>query len=223
MKSTIVLVILLTAMHVSAQSDSIFYPNGQLMATCQMKDGKKHGKLKMWYESGQISAVEIWKNGKEVRSTRYFETGTKSSFTTHKKLKVKMKMWHPNGKIWDTSISKYSRSIEKEYDSTGVMTRKTIQKKGASLACNVSEGSEVPDSLNYKDASCSVPWGNAYWRNGSWVDEKGRDLAENYAFIQTWYFADGKKKKEKVWDRNQLKYFIREWNENGFLVSERLE
>ena len=223
MKSILYFFLFVIATQVSAQSDTIYYESGQVMAVRRMKDGKQHGKLKIWNESGQISGVEIWKKGKEVRSTRYFENGKKRTFERYRRFKVKMKGWYSNGKIWYTSVSKYSRSIEKDFDSTGILVHKRIEKKGSSLSCAIPEKSEISDSLMYKDGRCSAPWGAVYWRNGAWIDEKGRDLSRNYSCIQTDYFANGQKKKERVWDKEQLKYFVREWNEQGVLVSERFE
>jgi antitoxin component YwqK of YwqJK toxin-antitoxin module len=225
MKSKLFLFLFLFCLEATAQIDTmiVYYNNGQLKAITPKLNGKPHGKSKMWYESGQIWSEGTWVNGKQIQTTMYHENGQKSYYVSYKKFKMKLKMWHPNGQLWTTSVSKYSRSIDQEFDSTGILLHKLIEKMGSSLSCVMPIESEISDSLMYKDGSCVCPWGNAYWRNGTWVDEKGRDLSKNYSYIRIDYFTNGKKKKESIFDKEQKKYFVREWDEKGILVSEGYE
>lgn len=222
MKSTFFLFLLVLSFKVSAQVDTmiVYYKSGQLKAITLKLNGKPHGKSKMWYESGQIWSEGTWENGKQIRTTMYHESGNKSYYVCYRKLKMRIKMWHPNGRLWTTSVSKYSRSREKEFDSTGILQHKIIEKKGSSLSCMIPVEAETSDSLMYQDGSCSCPWGNAYWRNGTWVDEKGRDLSKNYSYRRTEYLANGKKKKEMILEKEKQKYFVREWDENGNIIFE---
>ena len=225
MKLTYFLFLFLINCKVTAQVDTmiVYYKNGQLKAITPKLNGLPHGKSKMWYETGQIWSKGTWENGKQIKTIMYHENGKKSYFVCYRKFKMKLKMWHPNGRIWTTSVSKYSRSIEKEFDSIGILQHKTIEKKGSALSCVLPVDSETSDSIIYKDGSCACPWGNAYWRNGVWVDEKGRDLSKNYSYLRIDYFTNGKKKNERVYDKEEQKYFVREWDVKGILISEKYE
>lgn len=225
MKLTHFLFLFLINCKVTAQVDTmiVYYKNGQLKAITPKLNGQPHGKSKMWYESGQIWSEGTWENGKQVQTNMYHENGKKSYYVCYRKFKMKLKMWHPNGQLWTVSVSKYSRSTEKEFDSTGTLLHKTIEKKGSSVSCLEPIPPETSDSLKYNDGSCACSWGNAYWRNNSWVDKKGRDLVENYSYVRIDYFTNGKKKNERVYDKEEQKYFVREWDEKGILISEKYE
>jgi len=222
MKQIVFLLLLLISFQSHSQVDTmiVYYQNGQLKAVSPRLDGKAHGESKMWYESGQLWSEGVWENGKQIKTIMYHENGQKSYFVRYKKWSLKIKMWYPNGQLWTNSRAKYSRSVEKEFDSTGVLVRKIVEKKGSSMSCIESVGSNPSDSVSHADGSCMCSWGNAYYRNGIWIDEKGRDLGTNYTFISTEYYLSGKKKKETIWNAEMKRHLVREWDENGILLSE---
>ena len=222
MKQFILFLFFLGCFNSYSQSDTMiaYYDNGQLKKIIPKLDGKAHGKSKMWYESGQLWSEGVWENGKQIKTIMYHENGNKSYYVLYKKWKLKIKMWHPNGQLWTHSNVKYSRSIEKEFDSTGLLMHKIIERKGSSMSCIESIDSAPSDSVSYADGSCMCSWGNAYFRNGIWVDEKGRDLSTNYTYVKTEYYSSGKKKKETIWSTELKKYLVREWDEKGNLLSE---
>lgn len=129
-------------------------------------------------------------------------------------------MWHPNGQVWSTARAKYARTIDKEFDSSGFLVRQTIQTKGSSLTCIETLDSAASDSAIYEDGSCVCSWGKVYWRDGIWIDEKGRDLNSNYTYISTEYYTDGSVWKETIWNMELKKFLVKEWNEKGVLISE---
>jgi antitoxin component YwqK of YwqJK toxin-antitoxin module len=222
MKQIVFLLLLLISFQSDSQADTmiVYYENGQLRAISPRLNGKANGESKMWYESGQLKSKGFWKDGKQIKTIMYNENGKKSYFTRYHKWKMKLKMWHSNGQLWTTSTSKYSRSIDKEFDSTGVLLRETIEKKGSALSCVIPIDSEPSDSATYKDGSCMCGWGNVYWRNGVFIDEKGRDLSSNYSSISTEFYSKGSKKKVTTWNNELKKHIVLEWDENGVLILE---
>jgi antitoxin component YwqK of YwqJK toxin-antitoxin module len=205
--------------HSQTDTMRIYYESGQLEIYSPRLDGKAHGKTTTRFESGQLSSVSTYENGKRTKSLNYHENGNKSSFYRQTKLQRKSKSWHPNGQIWSESKSKYARSIEREFDSIGVLLLKIIEKKGAFLSCTFLMESNPSDSTFYNDGSCVCAWGDVYWRNGVWIDEKGRDLVANYSYIRIDYYDSGTIQKKTIWNNEMKKYIIQEFDKNGNLTN----
>lgn len=53
-----------------------YYPSGIKESEIELKDGKKHGKVKYYYNNGEKKLVEHYKNGKlNGRSIKYYRSG----------------------------------------------------------------------------------------------------------------------------------------------------
>lgn len=220
MKIIVTAALLTIGMHSIGQRDTmiVYYKNGQLKTISPKLNGKPHGKSKTWYENGQLWFVSWFENGKQTKTIMFHENGRESYYVRYHKWRTKIKTWHPDGTRWTSSRSKYFRSIEREYDSIGVLVHKTIEKKGSSVSCTVPIDSDPSDSLMYKDGSCMCIWGKAFWRNGVFVDEKGRDLSTNYSYVRLDYYSNGSRQRETVWSNRLKQYVIREWDEKGKLI-----
>jgi len=222
MKSILFSITLLLSSISSAQKDTmiVYYENGQMEGFSPRLDGKANGTSKMWYESGELWSVSKSKHGEQRKTTRYYEDGKKRDVTRKHKWKMRLKMWHSNGQLWTTSKSKYARSFDREFDSTGALVREVIYKKGSSLTCSIEMNAEVSDSVLHRDGRCFCPWGNVYWRNGGYIDERGREMSSHFSSVSTEFYADGTKKKEMIWDKESKSFLTREWDENGVFKSE---
>jgi len=88
------------------------------------------------------------------------------------------------------------------------------------MTCIEPIDSTSTDSAVYKDGSCMCSWGKVYWRNGVWVDEKGRDISSRYTYVNTEYYPDGKVRKQTTLNKELQKLFTKEWDETGKLISE---
>ena len=200
-----------------------YYESGRLKSYRKWK-GSDNMKSKSYYESGKLQSTGTWKGKKNNKSTMYHENGKKSYFSKTKKWKTTGKMWHKNGKLWTTFNSKYRRSVSKEYDSTGILLNKTIEKKGSGISCLVKSGT-IDSTLNkdstyYNNNYCGCNWGRAIWKDGVFIDERGRDLTSNYSSIRIDYYLNGKQKKETIWNKELQKNIIRKWDEKGNLIKE---
>lgn len=222
MKCIVFFLMLTTWFQMNSQVDTLinFYDNGNVKKVLPRLDGMAHGKSIMWYKNGQVWSKGVWKKGKQIKTIMYHENGKRSYFVHYKKWKLMNKTWYPNGQLWTKSKSKYFRSTKKEFDSTGVLVQKVVQKKGSNISCIMSIDSELTESTNYQDGSCTCSWGEVNLRNGLWIDGKGRDVVSNYSYVITEYDLSGYKKKETIRDSKTKKHIVREWDKNGTLILE---
>jgi len=57
----------------------LFWPNGQLRGRCNYTNGIENGKLKMWFETGEIHIVRTYDYGKFTAQKRYNKKGQLTS------------------------------------------------------------------------------------------------------------------------------------------------
>ncbi|MFT6441492.1 MAG: hypothetical protein ACJASQ_004291 [Crocinitomicaceae bacterium] len=225
----LILIFLISASHqIIAQTDSLvqkdtlitYFENGQLCAIVPKLNGKAHGKVKMWYASGQIRSKGVWENGKRIKNTDYSESGTRTTFEHYGKWKRKLILWHSNGQLQTKMKSKYRKSNSIGYDSTGIILHRKIEKKGAIPICSWPDGLAYYNRNDYENGECSCDWGKVIWKDSIWIDKKGRDLSSNYSYHYFTFYPNGESKVESRWNKELKKYNVREYDEKGNIINE---
>jgi len=112
---TVIYVIIICTLSCSTDMEKGNYSNGKLKYEVPLKDGKRHGVLRKYYESGTIQLKSRWNNGvKEGKLISYYKNGQAGLIEPYN-----------NGKI---------DGIVKNYDSLGnlveMVTYKLGKKKG---------------------------------------------------------------------------------------------
>jgi antitoxin component YwqK of YwqJK toxin-antitoxin module len=214
------MLLLISSLQAYGQLDTmiVHYENGQLKKLVPKLDGKPNGKFTMWFDNGQISSKGTYKKGKLIKSVSYNQEGGKTNFKRNKPGKSILKQWYANGQLLSTSNAKFRRSFEKQFDSTGMLLSKTLEKKGSAITCLEFTPEETSEVISIKDRSCVCSYGNVIWRQGIFLDEKGRDISTNYSYKKIDYYLTGNRKMETIWNNEINKHIVVEWDENGILI-----
>ncbi len=91
-----------TILEYSIEVKLFFHDNGHLRIEMPIKDGKRHGFSKWWYESDKLSSEATYKNGKLHGSYKFWHgNGQLGEETTYKDGKVhgSFKQWHTYGRL----------------------------------------------------------------------------------------------------------------------------
>ena len=103
--------------------DKIYYESGQLQAEEIYKDDKREGPYKRYYESGQLEAEGTYKDGKlEGPYKWYYESGELKEEGTYKdeKLEGKFSIYRKNGTVAYIDTCRAGKRINrKAYDESG--------------------------------------------------------------------------------------------------------
>ena len=85
------------------------------------RDGKKHGRSRTYYASGELAAEAEYQYGKLIRETQYYKDGGKRFEVDYSNARDWGKLYYHNGKLkyeWNITTS-LARGYKKAYNTDG--------------------------------------------------------------------------------------------------------
>ncbi len=115
---------------------TFYYPNGEVLASCQYKEGSLNGLLKQFYEDGKLKRLEMYENNASVSGKYLAADSTELSFTPFYKAAK-----------YDNNIGELNKIIVKNMDLPGNlvqdMSKKGIERFYYSVGIEVNELGEA--------------------------------------------------------------------------------
>jgi len=118
---------------------------GQLVELMQWKNGEPDGPAMLWYETGRIGGMSIFKEGEMVSSRTYYPTGEKKvTISPADAGSQEVVGWHKNGKKAGTMLMKDGEPVMKD----GAPARmKFWNEEGEELSPDDLEGTEMIEGI----------------------------------------------------------------------------